>query len=80
MKRLKHGDKLILYTDGILECRNGKDDLFGKQRLVDSLTKHREKPVQDIADAISSALKSHLKNSPPEDDISMMVVEYTQIE
>ena len=79
MQRLTHGDKLVLYTDGILECRNGKDDLFGKQRFIDALIKHREKPVQDIADAVKSALKSHLNSSPPEDDVSMMVVEYIQI-
>jgi sigma-B regulation protein RsbU (phosphoserine phosphatase) len=76
-KKLRHGDKLVLYTDGIIECRNGEDAIFGKNRFLDTLDKHREKPVQDIADAVYSTLKSHLQSSPPEDDISMMVVEYT---
>ncbi|MFC1885722.1 SpoIIE family protein phosphatase [Thermodesulfobacteriota bacterium] len=77
-KRLRHGDKLVLYTDGIIECRNEQEQIFGKQRFIDALYKNRGRHVQDIADAVHRALKKYLKQSPPEDDISMMVVEYTK--
>ena len=77
-KRLEHGDKLVLYTDGITECRNGEDELFGKRRFLQVLREHHERPVQNIADAVSASLKNHLNGAPPEDDISMMVVAYKQ--
>ena len=33
---LESGDRLILYTDGILECPGKGGEFFGKERLVES--------------------------------------------
>jgi sigma-B regulation protein RsbU (phosphoserine phosphatase) len=74
---LHRGDKLVFYTDGMVECRNHANELFGKKRFFDVLRKHREKPVEDIADEVHATLKRYLKGSPPEDDISTMVMECT---
>jgi len=78
VRKLHRGDKIVLYTDGIIECRNGNDEIFGKKRFFDALEKQRDKPSQDMAGAVYSTAKSYMKGSQPDDDISIMVVEYTK--
>lgn len=38
---LSRGDRLLLYTDGITEARNGAGDEFGEERLAELLVEHR---------------------------------------
>ena len=38
---LRHGDRLLLYTDGITEARNPDGDEFGQERLTSALMQHR---------------------------------------
>ena len=35
---LAPGDSLVLYTDGITEAMNAKDELYGQTRLLELLT------------------------------------------
>ena len=35
------GDRLVMYTDGITEARNGTDEEFGEDRLLSLATEHR---------------------------------------
>jgi phosphoserine phosphatase RsbU/P len=50
--KMEEGDVLLAYTDGLLEARNG-NDLFGRDRIAESLKKHaQEKSAREIAQAI----------------------------
>jgi len=40
--QLSAGDLLAIYTDGITEAFDGRDDEFGEGRLVDTLHTHRD--------------------------------------
>jgi serine phosphatase RsbU (regulator of sigma subunit) len=44
--RMNHGDKLLLYTDGI-ETTLGGEDREGVQRLLAAAGRHRDLPVQE---------------------------------
>jgi phosphoserine phosphatase RsbU/P len=35
------GDRVILFTDGLTEARNGGDEEFGEQRLLEAAVRHR---------------------------------------
>jgi len=41
-------DKIYLYSDGITEARNFDDELFGNQRLMDLLLKHKENRFEKV--------------------------------
>ena len=43
--RMKAGDRLYLYSDGITEARNKDDDEFGKERLINALEQSCTYPV-----------------------------------
>ena len=75
-KQLKHGDKIILYTDGIMECRNRRDEIYGKRRFYETLEKFSAKPIAEMIGEVNATIKSYMKGSEPDDDISIMGVEY----
>ena len=47
--QMARGDRLTLYTDGLLEARNPAGELFGFERIADLLTHTRD--AQEIAEA-----------------------------
>jgi len=73
---LHTGDKILLYTDGLLENRNSAGTFFGKQRFYDILEKYRNEPVQKIVEAVYTTAKKFRQQAKPEDDISILGVEY----
>lgn len=73
---LQCGDKILLYTDGIFESRNPTDETFGKHRFYDILKKHSHQPIQDLVETIYVTLKNFRKTALPEDDISILGIEY----
>jgi serine phosphatase RsbU (regulator of sigma subunit) len=39
-EQLEPGDRIILYTDGIVEARNDQGEEFGLQRFTDYIVRH----------------------------------------
>jgi len=74
--QLQTGDKIMLYTDGLMESRNTKDDFFGKSRFYDVLQKHHHEPIQKIVDAVYANVNEFRHLTKPDDDISILGVEY----
>jgi sigma-B regulation protein RsbU (phosphoserine phosphatase) len=46
------GDAIVFVSDGILDAENAQSDMYGQDRLSGLLCSHRDKPAQEIADAI----------------------------
>jgi len=74
--QMQTGDKIMLYTDGVLESRNTKEDLFGKSRFYDVLKKHRHEPIRKMVDAVYAKVNEFRHQTKPDDDISILGVEY----
>jgi sigma-B regulation protein RsbU (phosphoserine phosphatase) len=73
---LRSGDKVIVYTDGILDYSNDRGEFFGKERLLDTLRKHAGSPVQTLMEMVQRSLKNFAGAASPEDDASIMTIEY----
>jgi sigma-B regulation protein RsbU (phosphoserine phosphatase) len=76
-KNLNKYDKLLLYTDGIYECRNPAGRAFGKNRFYETIEKHRHLPIRSLVDAVFAAVKAFRRGAKPDDDISLLGLEYT---
>jgi len=75
--RLQMGDRVVLYTDGILETCNPSEKRYGKNRFYKILKVHKGETAPALANAIYNSVKNFGKGKKPEDDISILVIEYT---
>jgi hypothetical protein len=72
--RLKKGDLLFIYTDGITEAMNEKREQFGEAMLVDFIKKYNHLPVADFKRKLNDEITAFTKGYPQSDDITFVVV------
>lgn len=73
--KIGNGDKLILYTDGVIEARNKKNDWFGIERLKECVYKNKHLPAKELVTKISKEIYDHKGNNILEDDIAMLIID-----
>jgi len=69
------GDRLFVYTDGIIEAPSPDDDLFGFDRLKDVLDVNTKNPLPELKSAVLKALQQHTKKGFAHDDVTMIALE-----
>jgi sigma-B regulation protein RsbU (phosphoserine phosphatase) len=74
--RLADGDLAVMYTDGILEAVNEEHELFGEDRLLDTVRGLASRPPAEVAKGILSAVDAFRGGEPVNDDLTLMVVGY----
>jgi sigma-B regulation protein RsbU (phosphoserine phosphatase) len=67
------GDALVFYTDGITEARNDRGELFGDERLVQTLERCAGKAADDIAGVVVDEARS-FAGARLSDDVAVLVV------
>jgi serine phosphatase RsbU (regulator of sigma subunit) len=74
----ERGDTLIIYSDGVTEAegpgRGGQTELFGEERLVETVQAMRGKPSVEIVHGILAAVERFAAGRPQADDITLVVV------
>ena len=76
--QLQSGDKVIVYTDGIIEYPNAKGEFFTKERLMKTLRRNAGRPVQTILEMVQKSIKDFACETSPNDDASIMAIEYLE--
>jgi sigma-B regulation protein RsbU (phosphoserine phosphatase) len=69
---LAPGQGLFLYTDGVTEAENGREELFGEERLVAALRKAAGGAPEQVVRSILGEVRSFAEAAPPSDDIAMV--------
>lgn len=72
---MHEGDLAVLYTDGINEAMNAKDEEFGIEALRKLTTQKGD--ADAVKDRIVKAVGTHIGDSPPFDDMCIVVIERT---
>ncbi len=70
---LTPGDALYLYTDGVTEAANNKDDLFTEERLEAILRETAGHP-NDMIRAVAAAVRAFVEGAPQSDDITALAL------
>ena len=70
-RSLAKGDRLLLYTDGVIEAANGSEEEFGRERLRNLLTSSAAMTVEELADRILSTVKEWAPTQM--DDLTVVV-------
>jgi len=72
--KLNPGDKLIIFSDGIIDSRSEDDERFGEERLQSLLIKENENSGDELMENIFNASLEHNANPEPFDDMTMVVL------
>ncbi len=70
------GDRLVLFTDGVVEAADAKEEPFGYERLEALLASEGGKPDQQLIDMVLAAVASHVGDTPLEDDRTLLVLTF----
>jgi serine/threonine protein phosphatase PrpC len=76
-EQLEPGDRVLLYTDGVLEARSPSGEFFGEQRLVDLMARNLSAglPVPETLRRVIRALLEH-QGGNLTDDATMLLIEW----
>lgn len=73
---LKSGDRIYLYTDGVTEAINFKDELFGDSRLKKIINNKNDPELKKLLDYVQKEIDIFVNGKEQFDDITMLVMEY----
>jgi serine phosphatase RsbU (regulator of sigma subunit) len=71
------GDVLIIYSDGITESVNEKDEEFGEERLIEVVKRNSARSASGIRDRIDESLSRFVGTTAPVDDMTLMIIKRT---
>lgn len=75
LARLAAGDSLFLFSDGLVEARaEGSDDVFGFDRLEESLGRHAGGSVERLRDGVLADVVAFTRSEQREDDMTVVVL------
>jgi serine phosphatase RsbU (regulator of sigma subunit) len=75
---LKEGDRILVYTDGLIEVFNPSGELFGKNRMLSSLEEFRHLQGDQLSEHLLAKVNKwsgKKKNTSLDDDVTMIVVD-----
>ncbi|MBV6494407.1 MAG: hypothetical protein LDLANPLL_02440 [Turneriella sp.] len=73
--RLNAGDRLFLYTDGLIEIRNKEGEEFGNLRFDELLKDSSRLPAEEVISYVVGEVFKFSEGTQPNDDISLLMVE-----
>jgi serine phosphatase RsbU (regulator of sigma subunit) len=73
---LSPGDRLVLFTDGIVEARSRYGEMFGRQRLSACLAELSHLPLERFVQQTVARVAAHMEGGEFEDDTTIVGVEY----
>ena len=71
---MEHGDILFLYTDGVPEATNSKNEMFGNDRMIAALNIDAETSSMKITDNVKSEVDKFVGSAEQFDDLTMLCV------
>ena len=72
--KLEAGDRMVMYTDGILEASNAAGDFFGQEALCDLLKRTRDLSPALAADSVISSVRQW--SGKQDDDMTVLICDY----
>ena len=72
---LKSGDKLVVFTDGVSEARNIRQQEFGTQAVEKLLLEKNDLSAQGLLAALKENLRFFSRSCPQHDDITLIILE-----
>ena len=76
---LNKGDIIYTYTDGVTEAINSDNEVYGEERLQNSLNNIETTNPTDIAHEVKSSIMEFTNSNSQSDDITMLIFKYNGV-
>jgi serine phosphatase RsbU (regulator of sigma subunit) len=73
--RLGKGDILVVYSDGLTDAENPREEMFGEKRLLEIIRREAPSGSHAVERSILQAIEDFTQGMPQTDDITFVVVE-----
>lgn len=73
---LEEGDKLYLYTDGVPEATNAKEEMYGIERMMTVLCRLKEETPEKILEGVKVDVDRFVGEAAQFDDMTMLALHY----
>jgi len=73
---LEPGDRLFLYTDGVPEAADARNNMFGTDRMIKALNIDSDASPRVLLENVYEAVKGFVKGAEQFDDLTMLCLEY----
>ena len=74
VQKVKSGDILVLYTDGLVESLNEDGQQYGQEKLISVIKSKASASGKDIATAVKNDAKKFIGTQTQHDDQSLLVI------
>ena len=74
--RMRPGQTLVAYTDGVTEALNRHGELFGDERLRATLSRHPDADAEGLVAAVRQGVEAFAEATEQSDDITLLAVRY----
>jgi len=73
---VRTGERLLLYTDGLIEPQNASGESFGDRKLEEVIRKNQSRPPAELSEQMLSEIRAWQPPSlPQQDDITLVVID-----
>ena len=73
---LNAGDTIFIYTDGITEAINDKDEQFGENRLLETINSIETDNIKEVNDKVKTSVKDFTQDVAQSDDMTVLIFKY----
>jgi sigma-B regulation protein RsbU (phosphoserine phosphatase) len=68
------GDRIVLYTDGIVEAMNAQEEMFGFERLLEVTHGTESMTAEDLLEKIVFSVDEFAGKAAQHDDLTIIVL------
>jgi sigma-B regulation protein RsbU (phosphoserine phosphatase) len=72
--RLEPGDWLVIFTDGVVEAENQKEQEYGEPELIRLVDRESGKTPAELLASLLAELDRYVGNTPQHDDITCLLL------
>jgi len=72
--RMEDGDLLLLYSDGLTEAMNPRNEMYGEARLEAAVARYAHRTAPEVLEALLEEVARFSAGAPAHDDLTVLVV------
>ena len=74
--QLEEGDTLVVFSDGVTEAVNARDEEFGEARMLEAVQAHAGDSPEEMLEHLLAAVRTFAADAAQNDDVTALVLRY----